>query len=120
MGTLDAGTKSNGDFEERLKEVLKEVEEAEGRVILFINEIHLVLGVGSTDGSMNAANLLKPMLDRCLIVVYILDALTQDQLKITGSMLKKMQHLRGSLCSLMWFQIPLVWFMNKSDIRGSP
>jgi ATP-dependent Clp protease ATP-binding subunit ClpB len=64
MGTLDAGTKSKGDFEERLKEVLKKVEEVEGRVILFINEIHLVLGAGGIEGSMDAANLLKPMLDR--------------------------------------------------------
>ncbi|QCD80820.1 ATP-dependent Clp protease ATP-binding subunit ClpB [Vigna unguiculata] len=64
MGALVAGTKYRGDFEERLKEVLKEVEKAEGKVILFIDEIHLVLGAGSTDGSMDAANLLKPMLAR--------------------------------------------------------
>jgi ATP-dependent Clp protease ATP-binding subunit ClpB len=63
MGALVAGASYRGEFEERLKAVLKEVADA-GNVILFIDEIHLVLGAGKADGAMDAANLLKPMLAR--------------------------------------------------------
>ena len=64
MGALIAGAKYRGEFEERLKAVLKEVQEAEGTIILFIDELHTVVGAGKTEGSMDAGNLLKPMLAR--------------------------------------------------------
>ncbi|KAG0254644.1 hypothetical protein BG011_005614 [Mortierella polycephala] len=64
MGALIAGAKYRGEFEERLKAVLKEIKDSEQGIILFIDEIHLVLGAGKTDGAMDAANLLKPMLAR--------------------------------------------------------
>ncbi|WP_420894247.1 ATP-dependent chaperone ClpB [Vaginisenegalia massiliensis] len=64
MGALIAGAKYRGEFEERLKAVLKEVKQAEGHIILFIDEIHTIVGAGKTEGSMDAGNLLKPMLAR--------------------------------------------------------
>lgn len=64
MGSLIAGAKYRGEFEERLKAVLKEVTESGGRIILFIDELHTVVGAGRTEGSMDAGNLLKPMLAR--------------------------------------------------------
>ncbi|EAW37383.1 ATP-dependent chaperone ClpB [Lyngbya sp. PCC 8106] len=64
MGALIAGAKFRGEFEERLKAVLKEVTESEGKIILFIDEIHTVVGAGATQGAMDAGNLLKPMLAR--------------------------------------------------------
>ena len=64
MGALVAGAKYRGEFEERLKAVLTEVRESEGQIILFIDELHTIVGAGKTDGAMDAGNLLKPMLAR--------------------------------------------------------
>ncbi|MFZ5592481.1 MAG: Clp protease N-terminal domain-containing protein, partial [Bacillota bacterium] len=64
MGALIAGAKYRGEFEERLKAVLKEVQQSEGRIILFIDELHTVVGAGAAEGAMDAGNLLKPMLAR--------------------------------------------------------
>ena len=64
MGALVAGAKYRGEFEERLKAVLEEVKKSEGEIILFIDELHLIVGAGKTDGAMDAGNMLKPMLAR--------------------------------------------------------
>ena len=64
MGALIAGAKYRGEFEDRLKAVLKEVEEAQGQIILFIDELHTLVGAGASEGAMDASNMLKPALAR--------------------------------------------------------
>ena len=64
MGSLLAGAKYRGEFEERLKAVLNEIKESDGRILLFIDELHNIVGAGRTEGSTDAGNLLKPMLAR--------------------------------------------------------
>ena len=77
MGSLIAGAKFRGEFEERLKAVLKEVKKADGQIILFIDEIHNIVGAGKTEGSMDAGNLLKPMLARGEL--HLIGATTLDE-----------------------------------------
>lgn len=77
MGALIAGAKFRGEFEERLKAVLKEVKKSDGKIILFIDEIHNIVGAGKTEGSMDAGNLLKPMLARGEL--HLIGATTLDE-----------------------------------------
>jgi len=77
MGSLIAGAKYRGEFEERLKSVLKEVKKSEGNIIMFIDEIHNIVGAGKTEGSMDAGNLLKPMLARGEL--HLIGATTLDE-----------------------------------------
>ena len=77
MGALVAGAKYRGEFEERLKAVLEEVKKSEGQIILFIDELHLIVGAGKTDGAMDAGNMLKPMLAR--VELHCIGATTLDE-----------------------------------------
>ena len=77
MGALIAGAKYRGEFEERLKAVLEEVKKSEGRILLFIDELHTIVGAGKTEGSMDAGNLLKPMLARGEL--HLIGATTLDE-----------------------------------------
>ena len=86
MGALISGAKFRGEFEERLKNVLKAVRESAGKIILFIDEIHTIVGAGRTEGSMDAANMLKPMLARGEL--HCIGATTLDEYR--KYMLKKM------------------------------
>lgn len=79
LGSLIAGAKYRGEFEERLRKVLDEIDKSDGQVIIFIDEVHMLLGLGKTDGSMDASNILKPRLARGLRCI---SATTLDEFKI--------------------------------------
>ena len=78
MGALVAGAKYRGEFEERLKSVLNEVKKSEGKIILFIDELHTIVGAGKTDGAMDAGNLLKP----CLLYTSVWARITSKYLRV--------------------------------------
>ena len=80
LGSLIAGAKYRGEFEERLKAVLKEIQDSDGRILLFIDELHNIVGAGKTDGAMDAGNLLKPMLARGEL--HCIGATTLDEYQI--------------------------------------
>ena len=77
MGSLVAGAKFRGEFEERFKAVLKEIQASQGQILLFIDELHTVVGAGAAEGAMDAANLLKPMLARGEL--HLIGATTLDE-----------------------------------------
>ncbi len=77
MGALVAGAKYRGEFEERLKAVLKEITESEGEIILFLDEMHTIIGAGAAEGAMDASNMLKPMLARGEL--HLIGATTLDE-----------------------------------------
>lgn len=96
MGALIAGAKYRGEFEERFKAVVEEIKKSEGRIILFIDELHNIVGAGKSDGAMDAGNLLKPMLARANSIVSV-----QRPLTSTVSISKRTPLLKD-VSSLLW------------------
>ena len=97
MGSLVAGAKYRGEFEERLKAVLNEVKKSDGRIILFIDELHTIVGAGNAEGSMDAGNMLKPMLARGEL--HCIGATTNDEYR---TYIEKTRHLKDVFSRWQW------------------
>ena len=110
MGLLLAGAKYKGEFEERLKTVVKEVGESDGQIILFIDEIHTLVGAGGGSGAMDAANILKPALSRGELRT--IGATTLDEFQKHF----EKNFLRDIFCILFILKKTRTSFMNKSII----
>ena len=95
MGSLVAGAKYRGEFEERLKAVLQELKKSEGKIILFIDEIHTIVGAGKTDGAMDAGNLLKPMLARRFQPVLVDEPTVEDTITILRGLKERYEVFHG-------------------------
>ena len=106
MGSLIAGAKYRGEFEERLKAVLEEVKASDGQIILFIDELHTIVGAGKTDGAMDAGQLLKPMLARGEL--HCVGATTLDEYRVIFSLTRENTHYISYLIITAYNRIKLL------------